>query len=131
MKVLVVVARGLQPGMAGCYGNLWVDTPALDRLAAEGVVFDQHLADRADPEGARRAWRSGRYDLPAPPDQRPPAPGAGSDLLASLRQGGIHTRLLVDASRPTPAEFEAGWDVVERPTPREGESPLGAVLDAA
>ncbi len=54
-KVLVIVARGLQLGALGCYGNGWIDTPALDRLAAEGVVFDQHFADAASPEGARAA----------------------------------------------------------------------------
>src|ERR671934_262335 len=54
MRVLVIVARGLQLGYLGCYGNTWVETPAIDALAARGVVCDQHFADAADPEGARR-----------------------------------------------------------------------------
>lgn len=45
MKALVLEARGLPAGFLGCYGNEWVATPCLDRLAAEGVVFDQHIAD--------------------------------------------------------------------------------------
>jgi arylsulfatase A-like enzyme len=131
MKVLVVTARGLQAGALGCYGNQWVETPALDGLAAEGVVFDQHFADRADAEGARRAWRSGRYRLPVPPGQ-PPAAAEGGDLLEALRTHGIHTRLIVDASRPAPPDFEAGWDAVERVDAPAGEgTPLDAVLDAA
>ena len=48
MKVLVLAPRGLHLGFVGCYGNDWVATPNLDRLAAEGVVFDQHLLDRPD-----------------------------------------------------------------------------------
>lgn len=32
----------------GCYGNDWVDTTALDTLAAEGFVLDRCLANRID-----------------------------------------------------------------------------------
>jgi arylsulfatase A-like enzyme len=45
MKILVVEASGLHLGYVGCYGNDWVATPNLDRLAADSIVFDQHLAD--------------------------------------------------------------------------------------
>ncbi len=114
MKVLVVVARGLQAGAVGACGNTWIGTPSLDRLAAGGLVFDWHFADRADPAGARRAWRTGRYDLPGPAEG--PTPAKAPDLLRSLRDHGTHTCLIVDASRPAPPEFEAGWDEVERVT---------------
>src|SRR5437879_1798920 len=67
MKVLVIVARGLQAGALGCYGNRWARTPALDSLAATGALFDQHFADFPSPEGARRAWRTGCYVFPSPP----------------------------------------------------------------
>ena len=75
MKVLVLAARGLQAAYVGCYGNPWIATPNLDALAAEGVVFDQHFADRADAAGARRAWRDGRHHLPDPSRPEPPAEG--------------------------------------------------------
>jgi arylsulfatase A-like enzyme len=129
MKALVLVARGLQLGALGCYGNAWIQTPALDGLAAEGVVFDQHFADGADPSGARRAWRTGRYHLPAPP----PSGDSSSqgDLLASLRGKGIFTCLIGDNSRPSLPEFEAGWDEVERLGPTEEATALEAVLEAA
>jgi arylsulfatase A-like enzyme len=75
MRVVVVNAWALHLGYLGCYGNEWVDTPQLDRLAAEGVVFDQHYADRLTaPEGepgrgggdaVRSAW-TGRYRFPGP-----------------------------------------------------------------
>src|SRR5262245_52331192 len=45
MKILLLHVTGLHLGYVGCYGNDWVSTPALDWLAAEGVVFDQHYAD--------------------------------------------------------------------------------------
>ncbi len=128
MKAIVVIARGLQLGALGCYGNQWIATPALDSLAAEGIVFDQHFADTADAAGARRAWRSGRYHLPR--DGAAAASERGPDLLAALRQQDIHTCLIVDDSIPSPPDFAEGWDTVARVSAAEGEMPLDATLEA-
>src|SRR6266478_4898787 len=87
MKVLVIVARGLNAGYLGCYGNAWVETPTLDRLATEGVVFDRHYADCPSPEGACRSWRTGRCPLPVA-EGASPAPSP-ADLLALLREKGV------------------------------------------
>lgn len=55
MKILVIEALGLHLGYLGCYGNDWVATPNLDRLAVEGIVFDWHYVD--EPElSAIRPW---------------------------------------------------------------------------
>ena len=45
MKILVLELVGCNLAYLGCYGNEWVATPNLDRLAAEGIVFDQHFAE--------------------------------------------------------------------------------------
>lgn len=45
MRTLVIEAHGLHIGFLGCYGNEWVGTPNLDRLAAEGAVFERHYAE--------------------------------------------------------------------------------------
>jgi arylsulfatase A-like enzyme len=128
MKAIVVIARGLQLGALGCYGNQWIDTPALDTLAADGVVFDQHFADNADPAEVRRGWRSGRYHLPGAVSAAPTEPRP--DLLAVLRQQGIHTCLVIDDSRPSSSEFAEGWDEVQRVSTVEEEMPLEATLEA-
>jgi choline-sulfatase len=39
-NVLIVMYDQLTPGALGCYGNDAVHSPTIDRLAAEGVVFD-------------------------------------------------------------------------------------------
>ncbi len=129
MKAVVVIARGLQLGALGCYGNPWIDTPALDGLAAEGVVFDQHFADAADPAGARRAWRSGRYHLPGPTSAHESC--STPDLLDSLRSQRIRTCLIADNSQPIPNGFATGWDEVERVTAEEETTTLEATLEAA
>jgi arylsulfatase A-like enzyme len=121
MKVLVIDAGGLHLGYVGCYGNAWVATPALDRLAAEGVVFDQHYADCPSARGARRAWRTGRYGLPGPEDAEPPAAEATDDLLTLLGERRITTDLVVDQSRPVPSEFTQGWEHVTLVPPASAE----------
>src|SRR6516164_422391 len=125
MKAIVLIARGLQTGALGCYGNPWIDTPAVDSLAADGVVFDWHFADAADAAGARRAWRSGRYRFP----QLTPAADAApqNDLLAVLRARGIRTCLILDDSRPAPPDFAEGWDEHHRIAPTEETTSLEAV----
>jgi arylsulfatase A-like enzyme len=121
MKALVIVARGMQLSAVSAYGNPWIESPALDALAAEGVVFDQHFAGAAD----RRA-----------------APGA--DLLAALRQRGVTSHLIADASRPEsvracrtgsagpggPPRLDEGWDSLEVVEPQEDQPPLETTLYA-
>jgi arylsulfatase A-like enzyme len=69
MKALVIEVPGLHLGYLGCYGNDWIDTPHLDRLAAEGVVFDRHFADCPNALAPGR-W-TGHYRFPLPDDPPP------------------------------------------------------------
>jgi arylsulfatase A-like enzyme len=101
MKILVLNARALHLGYLGCYGNEWVATAALDRLAAKGVVFDQHYADR--PGDARSCW-TGRYQLPTPAPAEPPAPTP--DLRTLLEAGGVPFVHVTDPGPPTPDAAE-------------------------
>src|SRR5438128_327662 len=114
MKILVLAPRGLHLGFVGCYGNDWTETPALDHLAAEGVVFDAHFADCPDTAGARRAWRTGRWGLPLPGGEDRPTDEQPPDLLALLAGQGIQMCLVADESRPAALEFAAGWARVFR-----------------
>ena len=41
MNAIIVAIDRLHAGYLGCYGNAWILTPAFNRLAAEGFVFDQ------------------------------------------------------------------------------------------
>lgn len=46
MRRIVVHLRTCPTRLLGPYGCEWIDTPALNRLAAEAVVFDGHYATR-------------------------------------------------------------------------------------
>src|SRR5262245_28558798 len=79
MNILVLNADALHLAYLGCYGSEWAPTPNLDRLAAEGVVFDQHVVGSLG-SPYRSAW-TGRYGPPLAPDAR--AENVLEDLLRS------------------------------------------------
>jgi arylsulfatase A-like enzyme len=126
MKVLVIVASGLPAGHVGCYGNEWLPTPALDRLAAEGIVFDCHYADHPSRAGADWAWRTGCYSLPQKNGAgNPSAP----DVFALFSKSGVATRLITD--RTLGPEQQAGWEKVRRLGPEAEESAVAQILLSA
>jgi len=45
MSILLLDVPGLHLGYLGFYGNPWVATPNLDRLASQAVVFDRHFEE--------------------------------------------------------------------------------------
>src|SRR5215471_10336478 len=121
MKVIVVMLRGLHLGYLGCYGNEWIDTPHLDRLAAEGVIFDQHIAECPDAAAARRAWRSGFIISPA--DQP-------CDLLSLLQERGASCQVIVDRADAQDFEFLKGWRCVRQTAvDHNADEPLHGFVD--
>ena len=66
MRTIAFVLRGCPAGWLGVYGNEWVATPNLDRVASEAVVFDHHLSDCPDPDAAT-PWP----EFPSGPARRP------------------------------------------------------------
>ena len=66
MNVIVIACNGLHLGFLGPYGNAWIETPNLDRLASEGVVFDHHFPENLTTLPTRRSWWTGRYGFPDP-----------------------------------------------------------------
>jgi arylsulfatase A-like enzyme len=124
MKVLILTVHGLRADSLGCYGNEWIDTPHLDKLAAESVVFDEHYADQPDSEGAFRAWQTGALRSLTLP--------ARLDLLVALANARVETRLIGDAGAWPPVHFAGGFKKTLR-VPR-GSTPgasLEAILGAA
>jgi arylsulfatase A-like enzyme len=125
MKALVIIAHGLRADYIGCYGNPHVETPALDALAASGVVFDHHFAVATEPIVALLAWRTGRYYMPGSAT----TPGS-VDSVEALNNAGVATSLVADASRPLAPGLTDGWQETEL-VPRDGdETPLERTIAA-
>jgi arylsulfatase A-like enzyme len=104
MKILVLNADAIHLGYLGCYGSEWVATPALDRLAAEGVVFDRHYADSLSEP--RSSW-TGEYRFPSPQPIEP-APAGSSDLRAQLEAADIPFVHVSDPGPLTGPDAEEG-----------------------
>ncbi|MDR2441510.1 MAG: sulfatase-like hydrolase/transferase [Planctomycetaceae bacterium] len=48
MNIFCLSIDGLHNGMIGAYGNTWIQTPALDRLASQSVLFDRCYTETLD-----------------------------------------------------------------------------------
>ncbi|NLS96416.1 MAG: sulfatase-like hydrolase/transferase [Planctomycetaceae bacterium] len=106
----------LHAGFVGACGSTWVQTPAMDRLAADGFVFDQFLVDSLDVTSLYRSYWYGRHALEG--DTGEPA-GA---LPATVGDRGVRAVLMTDD--PVVASLEGAEGFGERillPEPRKIE----------
>ncbi len=145
MNVIVIACNGLNVGWLGPYGNPWIATPNLDRLAAEGVVFDNHyvanLRNRStvlSSRATREAWWTGRLRFlgaEADPvlDSREQLPS----LPERLSRGGVGTAWFSDATDLRDNGWSAPFDEIgwirgagyDPETPEWDPEYRGVVLD--
>jgi arylsulfatase A-like enzyme len=62
-NVIVVMLDTLSADYVGCYGNNWIKTPNLDRLAREGVLFENNYIEGVPTIPCRRTMFTGRYHV--------------------------------------------------------------------
>ena len=91
MNAICLVVDRLHAGYVGAYGNTWIETPWLDRLASQSIVFDQCLIEGPQLEGLCRSYWQGWHPLLGSnmPDER-------SALPSLLAAAGVTTTLLTD-----------------------------------
>jgi len=63
MNVIVIMLDSLRPDHLGFYGNEWIKTPNLDRLAWESTVFERAYAEGLPTLPVRTALFTGMYTL--------------------------------------------------------------------
>lgn len=63
-NLIVIIADTFRADHLGCYGNRWIKTPSLDRLASEGTVFTNCYADGLPTIPARRVYFTGNSIIP-------------------------------------------------------------------
>lgn len=61
-NVIFVLSDDLGYGDLHCYGNPWIDTPVLDRLAADGVRLTDHYAPSPLCAPSRAGFLTGRFN---------------------------------------------------------------------
>ena len=114
MNVIVVVCNSLHLGFLGAYGNAWIETPNLDRLAAEGVVFDHHFPENLTTLPTRRSWWTGRYGFADPEQGWTPLRPDERILPDLLWDQGVRTALISDVPllREAGLGYGRGFDEV-------------------
>jgi arylsulfatase A-like enzyme len=114
MNVIVVVCNSLHLGFLGPYGNGWIETPHLDRLAAESVVFDHHFPENLTTLPTRRSWWTGRYGFPDPKQGWTALRHDERILPDLLWDKGVQTALISDVPflRDVTAGFGRGFDEI-------------------
>ena len=114
MNVVVVVCNSLQLGFIGTYGNAWIETPNLDRLAAEGIVFDHHFPENLTTLPTRRSWWTGRYGFAHAEQGWTPLRPEERILPDFLWDRGVHTALISDVPllREAGVGYGRGFDEV-------------------
>ncbi|MEK6233923.1 MAG: sulfatase-like hydrolase/transferase, partial [Planctomycetales bacterium] len=77
MNLVCLSVDHLHAGYLGCYGNTWIATPQLDRLASESFLLDQFHLDAPSMQGAHESYWTGRHSL-EPVIQVPTLPEAAT-----------------------------------------------------
>lgn len=63
-NAIVMMFDTLSAKYIGCYGNDWIKTPNIDRLAKEGALFENWYTEGLPTIPCRRAMLTGRFTLP-------------------------------------------------------------------
>ena len=117
MNVILIIVDTLRKDHVGVYGNDWIETPNLDALAAESLLFTQSHPDAMATIPARRAIHTGMRSWPTRPPYYgwKPIPSGQSTLAEILKGHGYRTALATDNWHlwlPEKMNFERGFEVV-------------------
>ena len=63
MRTVLITLDSLNRHFLTCYGASQVDTPEIDSVASEGIVFDNHFTASAPCMPARRELMTGLLEL--------------------------------------------------------------------
>jgi len=63
MNIIFIISDSLRYDHLGCYGNDWIETPNIDRLAQESVVFENAYPEGLPTLPVRTALFTGNYTL--------------------------------------------------------------------
>ena len=63
MNIIMIMCDSLRQDHVGCYGNDWIETPNIDRLAKESVVFENAYPEGLPTLPVRTALFTGNYTL--------------------------------------------------------------------
>jgi arylsulfatase A-like enzyme len=121
MNVIMIINDSMRQDHLGCYGNPWIKTPNLDKLARESAVFDHAYSEGLPTVPTRTTFFTGRFTFPFRGWQRLEP----TDLLLAeiLWNRGFQSAMVTDVyhlHKPTMA-FERGFDYTKHIRGHEGD----------
>jgi len=96
LNLIVIIADTTRFDRLGAYGGKRVKTPSLDRLASEGVVFENTFADGLPTIPCRRVYHTGRSVLREKERWWRPLFDEDVTLAEVLQKQGLETGFIVD-----------------------------------
>jgi arylsulfatase A-like enzyme len=131
-NIVVVVVDRLGPGWLGPYGNAWIPTPTLNRLAAQSLLCEFAISDSCELAQVYRSYFSG---VPA---WRTIA-SSHAPLAQLARDAGYQTALITDAEEvarhPLASAFEQAdlltWQRIAATVQQVSQTRLGDVFTTA
>ncbi len=124
MNVILIVIDSLRKDHVGAYGNDWIQTPNLDALAGQSLIFDQARPESMPTIPARRAIHTGLRTFPfrnfVPPKGNhvrlygwQPIPEDQTTLAEILQGSGYETMLITDTQHQfrSSMNFQRGFDM--------------------
>jgi arylsulfatase A-like enzyme len=121
MNVIMIINDSMRQDHLGCYGNSWIQTPNLDKLARESAVFENAYSEGLPTVPTRTTLFTGRFTFPFRGWQRLEP----TDLLLAeiLWNRGFQSAMVTDVyhlHKPTMA-FERGFDYTKHIRGHEGD----------
>ncbi|HEY4417307.1 MAG TPA: sulfatase-like hydrolase/transferase [Verrucomicrobiae bacterium] len=98
-SIIVIRCHGLGYGDISCYGQTNFQTPNLDKLAAEGIRFNDFLAGSTNMESAQVALLSGKMSGTSP-----------LNAAQTLQKAGYATAFLGEWPESTTLPWQQGFD---------------------
>ncbi|MEN6546423.1 MAG: sulfatase [Armatimonadia bacterium] len=129
MNVIVIVSDTCRQDHLGCYGNEWMHTESLDRLASQSVIFDNCYAASLPTLPHRADCFLGKLSCPS--FGWGPMPREGSTLAELLTQAGYTTQLIHDTPHLTAKGhyYERGFQGYHWVRGQEGDCPFTRAND--
>ena len=94
MNIVLIISDTFRRDHLGCYGNTWIRTPHLDRLAKQAVIFDRAYAASFPTVPARADLLTGKFTFTYRGWQ--PLPQEEITLPQLLTEAGFSTMGIVD-----------------------------------
>lgn len=114
------ITDDISPDDLGVYGNAFVQTPNLDRLAAQGLVFDEAYNVISSCSPSRCAIITGRYPHnTGAPELHTTLPADQKTFVQSLKQAGYYT--IISGKNHMGKSGELGFDVSSDSKPSGAE----------